>query len=210
MLTLAFSQVIWSIVYQWTDVTGGSDGILNIWPSDWASSPIVYYYLVLVIGAGGIILLRTMAHTPFGYSLRGTRDSTLRAEAIGIGVKHVQLAAFTFAGAMAGLAGSLFVFAKGSIFPTELSIDRSFDALIMVFLGGVQSLSGPVAGASAFTLLQDTLSSFTYWRLGLGIVIILIVILSPQGIVGFGNRISEWARLLAGLRGASRLKEEAR
>jgi len=201
MLTLAFSQVIWSIVYQWTDVTGGSDGILNIWPSDWASSPVAYYYLVLVIGAGGIILLRTMAHTPFGYSLRGTRDSMLRAEAIGISVKHVQLAAFTFAGAMAGLAGSLFVFAKGSIFPTELSIDRSFDALIMVFLGGVQSLTGPTAGASVFTLLQDTLSSFTYWRLGLGVIIILIVILSPQGIVGFGSRIAQWFRPLGRMRG---------
>jgi len=210
MLTLAFSQVIWSIVYQWTNVTGGSDGILNIWPSDWASSPVVYYYLVLAIGAGGIILLRAMAHTPFGYSLRGTRDSMLRAEAIGIGVRRVQLAAFTFAGAMAGLAGSLFVFAKGSIFPTELSIDRSFDALIMVFLGGVQSLSGPVAGASAFTLLQDTLSSFTYWRFGLGIIIILIVILSPQGIVGFGSRIAGWFEPLARLRAGDRPKEEAR
>jgi branched-chain amino acid transport system permease protein len=165
---------------------------------------------VLVIGTGGIILLRTMAHTPFGYSLRGTRDSVLRAEAIGISVRHVQLAAFTFAGAMAGLAGSLFVFAKGSIFPTELSIDRSFDALIMVFLGGVQSLSGPIAGASVFTLLQDTLSSFTYWRLGLGIIIILIVILSPQGIVGFGSQVAHWLEPLARLRAGDRPKEEAR
>ena len=210
MLTLAFSQVIWSIVYQWTGVTGGSDGILNIWPSDWASSPVVYYYIVLVVGAGGIILLRAMAHTPFGYALRGTRDSTLRAEAIGISVRHVQLASFAFAGAMAGLAGGLFVFAKGSIFPTELSIDRSFDALIMVFLGGVQSLSGPIAGASAFTLLQDWLASFTYWRFGLGLLIILIVVLSPQGIVGFGDRIRDWLSPLLRRRRHETLEEEPR
>jgi len=210
MLTLAFSQVIWSIVYQWTGVTGGSDGILNIWPSDWASSPVVYYYIVLVVGAGGIILLRAMAHTPFGYALRGTRDSTLRAEAIGISVRHVQLASFAFAGAMAGLAGGLFVFAKGSIFPTELSIDRSFDALIMVFLGGVQSLSGPIAGASAFTLLQDWLASFTYWRFGLGLLIILIVVLSPQGIVGFGDRIRDWLAPLLRRRRHETLEEEPR
>ena len=110
---------------------------------------------------------------------------------------------------MAGLAGALFVFEKGSIFPTELSISRSFDALIMVFLGGVQSLSGPIAGASAFTLLQDWLSAFTYWRFGLGIMIILIVILSPQGIVGFGDRIASWLRLLGRQRTENAIGEKA-
>ncbi|TPW30618.1 ABC transporter permease [Pararhizobium mangrovi] len=184
MLTLAFAQVVWSVVVQWTSLTGGTDGILNIWPSDWASDPSVFYYVVLVVGAGGIIALRAMAHTPFGYALRGTRDSSLRAEAIGIHVRRVQLLAFAFAGAMAGLAGALFVFAKGSIFPTELAISRSFDALIMVFFGGVQSLGGPIAGASVFTLLQDWLSDFTYWQLLLGVAIIAVVILSPRGITG--------------------------
>jgi len=191
MLTLAFAQVLWSIVFQWTDLTGGDDGILGIWPSAWASEPTMYYYLVLVLGAGGVIALRAMAHTPFGYALRGSRDSALRSEAIGQNVRLIQWTSFVFAGAMAGLAGGLFVFAKGSIFPTEMEIAKSFDALIMVFLGGVQSLTGPVAGAGVFTLLQDWLSRFEYWRLFLGLFIIAITILFPTGLVGIGHRIQK-------------------
>ena len=189
MLTLACAQVLWSIVFQWGEITGGDDGMLNIWPSEWASEPKVYFYLVLVLGVGGILILRAMAHTPFGYALRGTRDSALRTEAIGINVKLTQWMAFVFAGAMAGLAGGLFVFAKGSVFPTEMEIATSFDALIMVFMGGVQSLTGPIAGASVFTLLQDWLARFEYWRLLLGILIILIAILMPGGLAGALDQI---------------------
>ena len=189
MLTLACAQVLWSIVFQWDEVTGGDDGMLNIWPSAWASEPSVYYYLVLILGVGGVLVLRAMAHTPFGYALRGTRDSALRTEAIGMNVKLIQWMAFVFAGAMAGLAGGLFVFAKGSVFPTEMEIATSFDALIMVFLGGVQSLTGPIAGASVFTLLQDWLSRFEYWRLLLGLLIIFIAILLPGGLAGAVDQV---------------------
>ncbi len=190
MLTLAFSQLLWSIAFQWTEVTRGDDGLLNIWPSDWASSTFVYYYLVLVLGAGGIILLRHVTHSPFGYALRGTRDSELRAEATGINARHVRWAAFTFAGVMAGLAGTLFVFSKGSAFPTELEIARSFDAIIMVFFGGVQNLSGPFVGAGAFSLLEDWLSRFEYWRLCLGLAIIAVVVIAPEGIAGGLERLA--------------------
>jgi branched-chain amino acid transport system permease protein len=188
MLTLAFAQLVWSIAFQWSDVTGGDDGIVGIWPSSWASESFVYYYLTLVIAGGGIILLRHAAHSPFGYALRASRDSVRRAEATGIHTKRVQWAAMTFAGAMAGLAGALFVFSKGSIFPTELEIAKSFDALIMVFLGGVKTLSGPLAGAGVLTLMQDYLSRFEHWRLGLGLLIIAIVIIAPDGIAGLGQR----------------------
>ena len=190
MLTLAFSQLVWSIVFQWGEVTGGDDGILGIWPSAWASNTTVYYYLTLVIGVGGIILMRHAAHAPFGYAVRACRDSLRRAEATGIHVKRIQWAAMTFSGAMAGLAGGLFVFSKGSIFPTELEIGKSFDALIMVFLGGVKTLSGPIAGASVLTVLQDFISRFEYWRLALGLLIIAIVILAPDGIVGLAQRVA--------------------
>ncbi len=189
MLTLAFAQVLWSIVFQWTSLTGGDDGILGIWPSAWAQGR-VYYYLVLVLTVGGIVALNAMTHTPFGYALRGARDSHLRSEAIGINVKLVQWMAFAFAGAMAGLAGGLIAFAKGSVFPTEMEIARSFDALIMVLLGGVQSLTGPITGAAAFTILQDQISRFDYWRLILGLVIIAIVIALPGGLASAGDRIA--------------------
>ena len=190
MLTLAFAQLVWSIVFQWGEVTGGDDGILNIWPSAWASNTTVYFYLTFILASGGVLLMRHAAHSPFGYGLRASRDSLLRAEATGINTRNVQWAAIAFSGAMAGLAGALFVFAKGSVFPTELEISKSFDALIMVFLGGVKSLSGPIAGATSLSAMQEVLTRFEYWRLLLGLMIIFIVIVMPDGIAGFTSRMA--------------------
>ena len=191
MLTLAFAQLLWSVVFQWGEVTGGDDGILGLWPSAWAADSTVYYYLVLVLCAAGIILLRHIAHSPFGYAVRASRDSARRAEATGINTQRVQWTAFVLAGAMAGLAGALFVFAKGSVFPTELEIAKSFDALIMVFLGGVKALAGPILGAGVLTLLQDYVARFEYWRLLLGVLIIAIVILAPDGLAGLARRAGQ-------------------
>ena len=143
-----------------------------------------FFYLSLVLCVGGIILLRHFAHSPFGYALRAARDSKQRAEATGINTRQVQLVAFGFAGMMAGLSGALFVFSKGSVFPNELEIARSFDALIVVFLGGVKTLAGGVVGGAFFKGIEDILTRFTYWRLALGLIIIFVVIVAPNGIVG--------------------------
>lgn len=191
MLTLAFSQLLWSLAFQWGDVTRGDDGLVNIWPAAWAASTTVYFYLTLVICAGGILFLRHAAHSPFGYALRASRDSARQAEATGIHTKRVQWAAFTLAGAMAGLAGGLFVFSKGSVFPNELEIARSFDALIVVFLGGVKTLAGGVVGGAALEGVKDVLTRFEYWRLALGVLIIAVVILAPDGLVGTTRKWAE-------------------
>ena len=150
MLTLAFAQLIWSLVFQWGDFTGGDDGLVNIWPAQWLKDTTVYFYFTLVIATSGILILRHVAHSPFGYALRAARDSERQAEATGIDTRKVRLLAFGFAGFMGGLAGALFVFSKGSVFPNELEIARSFDALIVVFLGGVKTLAGGVVGAGFF------------------------------------------------------------
>jgi branched-chain amino acid transport system permease protein len=193
MLTMAFAQVAWSIVFQWDAATGGDDGILGIWPSAWASDRMAYYYLTLIASVGGILILRHVLFTPFGYAMRAVRDSAVRSESIGIRVSRQKWLAFAFSGFMAGIAGGLFVFSKGSVFPDEMAIPRSFDALIMVLLGGVKTLWGPVTGASVFTWLHDEISRFEYWRLLLGTLIIAIVLAFPQGIAGFfGNW---WHRL---------------
>ena len=184
MLTLAFAQLIWSLVFQWGDVTGGDDGIVNIWPADWLNDTSIYYYFALVLSVGGILVLRHAAHSPFGYALRAARDSQRQAEATGIDTHRVQLIAFGFAGMMGGLAGALFVFSKGSVFPNELEIARSFDALIVVFLGGVKTLAGGVVGGAFFKGIEDLLTRFEYWRLVMGLLIIFVVIVAPEGIVG--------------------------
>ncbi|MPM95488.1 hypothetical protein SDC9_142642 [bioreactor metagenome] len=92
------------------------------------------------------------------------------------------------AGGFAGLAGVLFVFSKGSIAPDALSITKSVDGLVMVLLGGVQTLAGPVVGAAAFTWLHDTVARNTdYWRALLGVIMLVLVLLFPQGIAGFAQ-----------------------
>jgi branched-chain amino acid transport system permease protein len=105
MLTLAFAQICWSIVFQWGAFTGGDDGILSIWPSDWAGEKIVFYYLTMVLCIGGIQTLRYFIFTPFGYTMRACRDSALRVDSIGIDLHRHQWFAFALAGMFAGLAG---------------------------------------------------------------------------------------------------------
>jgi branched-chain amino acid transport system permease protein len=186
MLTLAFAQIVWSVVFQWDDVTGGSNGILGLWPADWLSSPVAFYYVTLVCAVIGVWLLRRMLFSPLGYAMRASRDSVLRAEAIGIDVKRVQWAAFVIASLFCGLAGSLYAFSKGTISPEVISVSRSVDGLVMVLLGGLQTLTGPIVGAAVFTWLQDTVARQTdYWQALLGFAILLLVIAFPQGIVGF-------------------------
>ena len=185
MLTLAFAQICWSIVFQWTSFTGGDDGILGIWPASWASNEVVFYYLTLLISIGGILLLRYLLFTPFGYTMRACRDSRLRSDAIGINVTRHQWFSFAVAGVFAGLAGGIYVFSKGSVFPDEMSIPRSFDILLSVLLGGIESISGPIVGSSAFIWLEDKISHIEFWRLILGAIFILLVSAFPQGIGGF-------------------------
>ena len=186
MLTLALAQIVWSVAYQWDALTGGSNGIVGVWPAPWLASRPAFYLLTLALCAGGVALLRRAQFAPFGYALRAGRDSPLRAGAIGIDVRRTQWLAFAAAGAFAGLAGGLYAFSKGSISPdSTLSVSRSVDALVMVLLGGVQTLSGPLVGAAAYTWLEDAISRGTdYWRALLGGVILAIVLVFPQGIVG--------------------------
>ena len=193
MLTLAFAQIVWAAAFQWVALTGGDNGILGVWPPAWASSPAAFYLLALALCGGGAAVLQRVLFSPFGYALRASRDSPLRAEAVGLDTARIRLAAFTVAGAAAGLAGAVFAYAKGSVFPGFVSIPRSMDALVMVLLGGVQTVAGPVVGALAYTGLYDGLLRATaYWRLVLGLAIILLVLLFPEGIAGAAGR--RWRR----------------
>ncbi len=188
MLTLAFAQILWSTAIQWVDVTGGDNGILGLWSSlpPALATKLGYYWLTLAIVAGSLVALRRAAVAPFGFSLRAARDSAVRAEALGIDVTRVRWLAFAAGGAFAGLAGALHALQKGAVFPTTLSIPVSVDALVMVLLGGVQTLSGPLVGALAYHGLSTELVRVTeHWRLVLGLTIVVLVILFPGGIVGF-------------------------
>ncbi len=195
MLTLAFAQITWAVTYQWDSFTGGSNGLTGVWPAAWLADKQNYYYLSLLLVTAGVLLLRRILFSPFGYAMRAGRDSPLRADAIGMNVKANQWAAFTLAGAFAGLAGALYAFSKGSISPETLSVTKSVDGLVMVLLGGIQTLAGPVVGAVTFTWLHDTVARNTdYWRAMLGAIILLLVLLFPQGIAGFVQHLFDQRR----------------
>ncbi|ETX12108.1 ABC transporter permease [Marinomonas ushuaiensis DSM 15871] len=195
MLTFAFAQIVWSIVYQWDDVTGGSNGIFGVWPSDWLSSTTALYYLTLSIMLAGILILRRILFAPFGLAIRAARDSSLRADAIGVDVKRVQWVAFVVAGLFGGIAGAVYVFSKGGISPEAIGVGRSIDGLVMVLLGGVQTLFGPIVGASIFTWLHDSVARETdYWKAVLGMIILLIVLIFPAGIVGTLSHLWQWIK----------------
>jgi branched-chain amino acid transport system permease protein len=185
MLTLAFAQIVWSVAFQWVEVTGGDNGILGVWPDKWAASPSHFYWLALGIAVLMVAGLRIAIFSPFGFAVRAIRDSPLRGEAIGLDGKRIQWAAFVIAGLVAGVGGALFSYLKGSVFPDNLGISLSVDALVMVLLGGVETISGAVVGAVIYKALNIWLVSQTdLSKLVLGAFVVLIVVAFPKGIVG--------------------------
>jgi branched-chain amino acid transport system permease protein len=192
MLTLAAAQIVYAVAFQWVEVTGGDNGLLGIWPAPWASGRTIYYWLTLAVTGLAVAGLRHVIYAPFGYGLRASRDSVLRAEAIGIDVRRQRWLAFVLAGAAAGGAGGLYVFSKGSIDPSALGIPTSVDALTMLLLGGLDTVMGPLAGAAVLQVLKDQVMPVTqYWRLALGLSIIAMVLIFPAGLVGAVERLRE-------------------
>ncbi len=186
MLTLALAQITWAVAWQWDAVTGGSNGLTGVWPPEWLAEGARFYWLVLALAAAALYALRRVLFAPLGWALRAARDSALRAEAVGLHVRGVRWAAFTLAGLVAGLGGALFAYSKGGVAPDVLSVNRSVDALVMVLLGGVQQLAGPIVGAAAFTWLHDSVARASeYWRAWMGGAMLLLILLFPKGISGF-------------------------
>jgi branched-chain amino acid transport system permease protein len=157
--------------------------VVGVWPSAPFDSRTGYFLLTLALAVVGVLLLRRLLFAPFGYAMRAGRDSPLRAEAIGIDVKRVHWLAFAISGGICGIAGGIFAFAKGSISPETIGVGRSIDGLVMVLLGGIESLIGPIVGA---TVMRQT----EYWRALLGGIILLLVLVFPGGIVGSLARLT--------------------
>jgi len=185
MLTLAFAQIVYAVVHQWDELTGGDNGLLSVWPPPWLASPIRYYYVALVAGVVGLAALRRVMVSPFGLVLRASRDHPRRAEAVGVNLRVHQLVAFVVAAFFAGLGGAVFVFLKGSVFPTYVDAPMSVQPLVMVLLGGIASPSGPLIGAAVYKLLDTVITRYTdYWQLVLGAILVVLVLAFPRGIAG--------------------------
>ena len=189
MLTLAFAQIVYAVVHQWDEVTGGDNGVLSVWPPRWLAGPVRYYYWALTAALLGLAGLSRVTRSPFGLSLRAVRDHGRRAEAVGVRVRSVQLMAFVVAAFFAGLGGAVFVYLKGSVFPSLVDSAASVQPLVMVLLGGVGSFAGPVLGAAVYKLLDAMVTRYTdYWQAVLGVILVVLVLAFPRGLVGILDR----------------------
>ena len=198
MLTMAFSQLLFSISVKWRDVTGGTDGIGGFKrPSLFGLSLDERSVLYYVIAAGfllAFLFLRRLIKSPLGSIFIGIRENEVRMRAIGYPVQRFKLLAFVIAGAIAGFGGALYAFFTAFVASDVLHWSQSGDAIMMVILGGAGTIAGPAVGAGIFLLLKNFVSShFEYWAMVVGIVFILCVMFLREGVWGFAvNRLSTW------------------
>jgi branched-chain amino acid transport system permease protein len=196
MLTLAFAQIVWAICFKWNDVTGGEQGYPNVpMPNlDWMSVlPWIgdlrigdkFYFLVLVLVALSLAVMRRIVDSPFGRILTTIRDNAERAQFIGVNVRLYRLMAFTLAGTFAGLAGGLFGIFNRGVFPDFCYWPKSAEVLIMTILGGIHHFWGPAVGAATIIILNQYIVSYTeYWPFVLGVILLVLLFAFPGGIVG--------------------------
>lgn len=194
MLTLAFSQMIYSFIFQSTNLTGGSNGLSGI-PRPtigWLqfSNSVLIFYLVLCVFMTTYIALRIVVKSPFGQVLIGIRENETRVKSMGYNTNFYKYIAFVLAGGLGGVAGSLYTYFNGFIAPSDVYWTMSGAVLIMVLIGGAGTMLGPVLGAALIVALETVVSTYTnLWMLFVGIVFIIFVIFFPKGIVGIGQSI---------------------
>src|SRR3990170_3536480 len=195
MLTLAFSQILWAITHKWYGLTGGDNGIIGIWPARWIAAPEHYYYFVLAVAGACTLVLWRLVESPFGYTLQAIRENPQRAEFIGVPVRRYQFIVFVIAGFFAGVAGALFAYFNGSVFPEFAFWIKSAEPLVAVIIGGTYYFWGPVAGSVVFKLLDTLITRYTeHWQIVLGALILLIVLVFPTGVTGFDLQKVWWRR----------------
>jgi len=188
ILTLAFGQLLFVIIYKWHDFTGGDDGIQGVFPPGILKSPIVYYYFILLIFIASAFVLWRIVNSPFGYTLKAMRENPERTEFLGISISKYQLITFVIAAAFAGLAGALWAPFYRSIAPFSLMWIKSGEPVMAAILGGSSIFFGPILGMFIMTFFHAWVLGFTiYWPVVMGALILIIIFLLPGGILGFAQ-----------------------
>ena len=197
--TLIFSQIFYVIIFTWTAMTGGENGL--IFPRPHFTIPFIVdmrftyttmHWFVLALVAGSYLLLRRITRSPFGMVLQSIRENEARTRAIGYPVQHYKIVAVMLSGLFAGLAGVLYGVQNEFAAPDFVYFVTSGDTVIFNVLGGIGTLVGPIVGAGFFQLLRELLSrmfgdQFPY-LIPLGVVFIMMIIFLPQGLLGFAKR----------------------
>lgn len=199
MITLAVGQMLYALAIKWRTVTGGSDGLLSIpRPTGLGVEMDATRMYVVALACYLLVLwfLRRVLDAPFGRTLIGIRENEGRLQALGCNVRAYKLAAFVLAGCLAGLAGALFGQFNGFISPSEIHWHRSGQLMIMIIIGGVHSLLGPILGAFVVVAIQDLVSSLLTqrWMTVMGLVFIGFVLAARGGLVGLWSQVGRAAR----------------
>jgi branched-chain amino acid transport system permease protein len=188
MITLALGQVLWGLSYRWTAVTGGDNGISGVKRPDIfgldLGDPSNFYYFTLIVFIVIFSIIAVWIRSPFGVSIRGTKDQPRRMSTLGFNVWLIRWITFVVSGFLGGVGGLMYLYYHQFISPHSLSLANSAEMLLMVISGGAGTLSGPIVGATLVVLLKNVASAYLdRWVLLLGLVFILIVMFVPGGIV---------------------------
>ena len=197
IISLAIAQVLFQIAVAWRSVTQGMDGLVGVPLPRLLGKTLgpgnEFYLLTAVSVIVAYLALRWLVESPFGRTLRAIRSNGDRAAAIGIDVRLHTWLIFVISWAVAGLAGTLFVFLKAGTTPMSLHWSESGNVLAMAIFGGLGTLLGPAIGAIAFVFLRDEFTSrFQAWQLAFGLVFVLVVLLFPAGVAGMVGRLWNW------------------
>jgi branched-chain amino acid transport system permease protein len=198
ILSLAFGELLFYIVFSWYTFTKGDDGIQGLLPPPFFQDATNFYFFTLAIVAAAAAVMWRITESPFGYAMRTLRDNQRRAAFLGTNVRVHMLVNFVIAGAFAGVAGALWGPFSRSVNPTLLGWGESGIAVFMTLIGGAGSFIGPMIGSVIYTMLQAVVKMYTvYWPLTIGTIILLIVLFAPGGILGLIDKRIRGARTRA-------------
>jgi branched-chain amino acid transport system permease protein len=203
MITLALGQILWGIAYRWIGLTNGDNGInLEARPAPFGlalAQPAPFYYATLIVFLAALGAMAIFVNSPFGASLRGTRDQPRRMNALGYNVWLIRCLGFLFSGLWSGVAGILFAYYTQFVSPHVLGLATSAETLLMVISGGTGTLLGPIVGAVLVVAMKNVASAYIErWNFVLGAIFVAIVLFMPEGLVPGSVRL--WRKF----RGAAR------
>ena len=197
MITLALGQILWGIAYRWASLTNGDNGVnVPTRPAPFGlvlSNASSFYYATLVVFLVAVFTMVLFVRSPFGASLRGTRDQARRMTTLGYNVWLIRFMAFVFSGFWTGVAGLLFVYYNQFISPQVAALTTSAEALLMVISGGTATLLGPIAGAAIVVIMKNVVSAYIErWNLVLGVIFVAIITFMPEGLIPGSMRLWRW------------------
>ena len=198
MITVALGQIVWGVAYRWISLTNGDNGVsITSRPAPFGLSLVEanpFYWATLVVFLVAVAAIAVFVASPFGASLRGTRDQPRRMNALGYNVWLIRFLAFLFSGLWSGVAGLLFLYYNQFVSPQTVALTASAEVLLMVISGGTATLLGPIAGALLVVIMKNVASGYIErWNFVLGAIFVAIVIFMPEGLVPGSLRLWRWA-----------------